>query len=310
MLFYSSRDADSVELIKDFWRCGVVDAPLAQIVARGSLEGLPITWLPGTSGLRYIADPFGLWREDRLHVFAEQFDYRDGVGRIVAIILDRDLRVIDERLALREPWHLSYPYVFEAEGETWMLPEAHASGALHLYRARDFPFGWERAATIALPHMPLDATPVRHDGRWWMFYAPAQPTSARLTTLCAAHAPSLTGEWTSLPDPILVDPRGARPGGTPVMVDEHLHLPLQRCVGSYGTGIRLLRLNALSPDRVAATVTSELDPPADAAPYRAGLHTLSAVGDVTLIDVKRRRFSPAALAAWPARLLRRRAQLA
>lgn len=296
-----------MEIVKDFWRCGVISASMEAVVARGTLEGLPLAWLPGTTGLRYCADPFGLWREDRLHVFVERFDYRDAVGRIDVIVLDRALAVLDVRPVLRAPWHLSYPFVFEAEGETWMLPEAHESGSLQLYRARAFPFEWEPAATIALDAVPLDATPFHHHGRWWLFYAPAVPTGSRLTTLCAAHAPALAGPWSAFAgNPVLADRHGARPGGTPIWIDGAPHLPLQRCTGGYGTAIRMLRFDRLSPEAITATITGEIEPP-PAAPYHRGLHTLSAAGPVTLVDLKRRRFSPLALAAWPGRVLRRRA---
>lgn len=296
-----------MQLVKDFWRCGVVAADAATIARRGSLDALPITWLPGTSRLRYLADPFGIWRDDRLHVFAESFDYRDGTGHIDVIVLDRALTPIDHRTVLREPWHLSYPFVFEAEGETWMMPEAHESGTLQLYRARQFPFAWEPAQEIALGETALDATLVRHHDAWWLFYAPAQPENGRLTTLCAAYAPTLSGPWRRHSrNPILTDSAGARPGGTPITIDGVLHLPLQRCTGSYGSGLRLLRIDGLSPDRIDAALVGDIEPPPSASPYDAGCHTLSAAGPVSLIDVKQMRFSPLALAAWPMRTLRHR----
>jgi hypothetical protein len=296
----------TMQLVKDFWRCGVVAADAASIVQRGSLENLPISWLPGTSGLRYLADPFGLWRDKRLYVFAEGFDYSVGIGHIVVTIFDRSLAVIGQHDVLRAPWHLSYPFVFEADGETWMLPEAHASGTLRLYRATAFPCGWMAAHEIRLDHVPLDATLLRHGDLWWLFYTAAEPVAGRLTTLRAAHAHRLDGSWTSIGQPILIDSDGARPGGTPIMIDGVPHLPLQRCTGSYGSGLRVLRLDRLTPDQVTGVVMRDIAAPTSAAPYHAGFHTLSGAGGVSLIDVKRTRFSPLALAAWPVRTLRSR----
>lgn len=299
-----------MQLVKDFWRCGIVAADATSIVRAGSLDGLAITWLPGTSGLRYRADPFGIWRDGQLYVFAESFDYAEGVGRIDVTTLDAALTVLDHRTVLSEPWHLSYPYVFEAEGETWMLPEASESCGLHLYRATHFPVRWERAIEIRLDHIPLDATLLREDDLWWLFYAPLDPPAGRLSTLCAAYASTLAGPWTAHVDsPVFTDRRGARPGGTPIVIDGVVHLPLQRCTGSYGTGLRLLRLDRLSRDRIAGSIVGEIDPPQIASPYDAGCHTLSAAGPVTLIDVKQMRFSPLALAAWPLRGFRHRRRL-
>ncbi|SFG20302.1 hypothetical protein SAMN05518801_11046 [Novosphingobium sp. CF614] len=256
--------------------------------------------------MRYLADPFGLWREGRLYVFAEHFDYRDAVGCIAVTVFDERLVPVKQAIVLREPWHLSYPFVFEAEGETWLLPEAFESGGLWLYRAAAFPYRWERAHRIALDHVPLDTTPV-HDGeRWWLFYAPAWPETARLTRLCAAYSDRLEGPWTAHPgNPILVDPHGARPGGTPVWHAGVLHLPLQDCRGTYGAALRLLRVDRLTPDEIAATVSMTLRAPPTAAPFVDGCHTLSAAGPVTLIDVKQTRISPRGLLMRPLRDLRR-----
>jgi hypothetical protein len=279
---------------------------MQHVIAQGSLAELPLTWLPGSGNLRYHADPFGIWRDERLHVFTEFFDYRDAVGRIIVTIFDRALKFVEQVDVLREPWHLSYPFVFQAEGETWLLPEAHQSGGLWLYRAVDFPTRWQRVCRIALDGVPLDATPV-HDGtRWWLFYAPAMPEAHRLTHLCAAWADMLEGPWTSHPsNPILVDVNGARPGGTPVWHDGILHLPVQDCRGTYGAALRMVRFDVLTPDQVMTAQTVTIRAPATASPYLDGCHTLSSAGDVTLIDVKRTRFSPRGLAMRPLRDLRR-----
>lgn len=296
-----------MELVKDFWRCGIVAADVRSIARAGTLDHALIRWIPNRSGLHYLADPFGLWRGDQLYVFVESFSYRTGIGHIELVVLDADLTIVDQQVALREPWHLSYPFVFEAEGETWMLPEAHESGSLWLYRATDFPLGWERAGQIVLDHVPLDASLVRHDGLWWLFYAPADPPCGRLTSLCAAYADRLQGPWRPhAANPILIDKEGLRPGGTPIVMDGMVHLPVQRCAGSYGTGLRLLRFDALTAERTATSIVSALCAPAAAAPFTDGCHTLSAAGEVSLIDVKQMRFSAPALAVWPERWLRRR----
>jgi hypothetical protein len=295
-----------MQLKKDIWRCAIVSAPVDQILASGSLEGWPLTWIPGSGNLRYHADPFGLWRDNRLYVFTEFFDYRDAVGRIAVTVYDEYLTRAEQAIVLREPWHLSYPFVFEAQGETWLLPEAFQSDGLWLYRAVAFPHRWERMHRIVLDHVPLDATPF-HDGqRWWIFYAPAYPEEGRLTHLCAAYADRLEGPWISYAaNPLLFDPNGARPGGTPVWYNGVLYLPLQDCRGTYGAALRLLRFDRLSPDGIVAARCGMLQAPLAATPFVEGCHTLSAAGPVTLIDVKQTCFSPQALTMRPLRDLRR-----
>ena len=302
-----------MELVKDIWQVAIVRAPLAEVVARGSLEGLPLVLFPDLGSFRYAADPFGLWRDGRLHVFAETFDYRVAVGRIELFVFDADLRFVERRLVLSEPWHLSYPQVFEAEGETWLLPEAADSGRLTFYRAVDFPTRWEAAFSVTLDAPPIDATPLWHEGRWWLFYTPAGMPAERVSVLHAAYAPRLEGPWTPHPaNPLRTDRTAARPGGTPLVRDGRIVLPVQDSATSYGDAIRLLEVATLTPHAFTATPGARLAAPAAAAPFLRGLHTLSGAGDVTLVDVKRRHLSLTGMTMRPrrevAKLVRRLAR--
>lgn len=275
-------------LRKDIWRPAIVGAPIAEIVARGGIDGLPLHWLPPMGSFRFIADPFGLWRDGRLHVLVEGYDYRTRHGWIEAMILDQDYAVIERRMVLTEPWHLSYPFVFEADGETWMLPEASRSGRLILYRAVEFPWVWERACDLVLDCVPVDATPLFHAGRWWLFYTSADREQDKMTALHVAYADRLTGPWTAHPlNPVRVDAGSARPGGTPVVDGDTIWLPVQDCRQTYGGAIRPLRITTLTPEAFAAEPVGRIAAPAACAPFAEGLHTLSGAGPVTLVDMKR-----------------------
>ena len=279
-------------LRKDIWRPGIIHAPFDAILAAGSIEGFACTWLPPVGSFRFLADPFGLWREGKLHVFVETYDYRDRIGAIEVLTYDADFRLIARADALHEPWHLSYPTIFEAEGETWMLPEAHRSGGLTLYRAVDFPTRWEAARRIELDHVAVDATPLFHDGLWWLFYTSASCKPDKTSALHIAFAERLAGPWTAHPmNPVRVDVTSSRPGGTAQVIGGQVVLPVQDCCFTYGGAIRPLRFTTLTPDRVEAEASAQITAPAGFTPYTEGLHTLSAAGDFTLIDVKRTELS-------------------
>jgi hypothetical protein len=279
-------------LRKDIWRPAIVEAPIAEIVRRGSIAGLPLHWLPPMGSFRFLADPFGLWRDGRLHVFVETYDYRVRVGAIEVLTYDAGFRLIDRQWALREPWHLSYPFVWEAEGETWMLPEAHRSHRLTLYRAVDFPMRWEPACEIPLDHVAVDATPFWHEGLWWLFYTSASNDPDKTAALHLAFAERVTGPWRVHPgNPVRRDPASARPGGTPQMIDGRIMLPVQDCARTYGGAIRPLWFDRLAPDGVAIQAGPAIAGQDELAPFHEGLHTLAAAGAVTLIDAKRTELS-------------------
>jgi hypothetical protein len=291
---------------KDIWRIGVVEAPADQL-ATGGLADCAVRWVAGGRAFSFLADPFGLWRAGRLHVFAEAYDYRTRHGVIEHLQFNGGLELETRRTVLQEPWHLSYPFVLEAEGATWMIPEAHRSGALTLYRAADFPGGWEPVVRLPLDTAAIDATPFRHAGLWWLAYAPAGSQAEKQGRLHLAYAERLAGPWTTHPgNPVRRDRASSRPGGTPLLVDGVLHLPVQDCSRTYGGAIRLLRIDELTPDRFHAEAGPPIRPPASAGPFQDGLHTFASCGPVTLIDVKRIDRSPAGLAIEAARRLRRR----
>jgi hypothetical protein len=271
---------------KALWRCGIVHKPMREVLASG-FDHAPVTWFAQEPAYTFLADPFGLWHGDALHVFAEQYDYRSRHGRIERLTFDRQFGLVERRLALREPWHLSYPYVFEGEGATWMLPEAHKSGTLTLYRAHGVLEDWRPECEIKVDCVPVDATILRHRGRWWLFYAPATSRAAKIGELRVAWADRRCGPWHPHRDnPVRRDPGSSRPGGTPMIIDDAVVLPTQDCHATYGGAVVPLWITRLDTDAFTADAASALERPNGAPIGCAGMHTISECGPVTLVDVK------------------------
>lgn len=289
----------------DIWRTGVIRAPIEQVLCHG-LAHAEIGWLPEQPSFTFLADPFGWWVDGRLEIFVEAYDYRTRRGVIDVCTLDAGLTLVDRRRALTEPWHLSYPFVFEADGAQFMLPEAFRSGALTLYRRDGAADRWRAEARIALDVTPIDATPCFHAGRWWLFYAPDGTKHERISRLHVAWATRLQGPWTPHPrNPVRIDVASARPGGTPIVIGGRLMLPVQDCSRTYGGAIRPLWITRLDEHGFAAEPGEPIVAPSAAAPYVEGLHTLSACGPVTLVDVKRIDRSLGGLAIDTGRFIRR-----
>jgi len=273
---------------KDIWRCGILARPLEHVLAAGAMDG-PVTWLAEEPSFQFLADPFGLHDEEgRLHLFVEQYDYRSRHGTIEKLLFDEHMQLVDRSLCLSEPWHLSYPQVFAADGAVWMLPEAHRSGTLTLYRDHGGLLDWRPECRIALDCVPVDATILRRDGRWYLFYSPATTRTTKLAHLHVAWADRLCGRWIPHPaNPVRIDPRSSRPGGTAVTLGDRIMLPVQDCTTTYGGALRPLWINRLDEQRFEAEAGDALTPPAEVGDYSQGMHSLTACGDITLFDVKR-----------------------
>ncbi|XJJ71539.1 formyl transferase [Novosphingobium sp. BL-8A] len=271
---------------KDIWHCGIVQRPI-ECVLTGDYGAQDIVWLPPEPKFTFLADPFGYDDGSHLHIFAEQYDYRTRHGVIERLTLDREHRLVDRRQVLREPWHLSYPQVFQGEGAVWMLPEAHRSGGLTLYRGDAMLERWAPECQIELDCVPVDASILHHDGLWWLFYSSAESRASKVETLHVAWSERLAGPWTPHPaNPVRLDRRSSRPGGTPVVIDGRIMLPMQDCSATYGGAIRPLWVTRLDVEGFTAQAGGPLAFPAGSPRRCEGMHTLSACGAVTLFDVK------------------------
>lgn len=282
----------------ELWHVGLVRKPIAafltpDVLAQGKGD---ITWLPMPGSYRFLADPFPVATSDGLTLFVEAYDYRTRRGEIHYYTYDHETRLRTHGLALATPFHLSYPQIIRDNDSVYMLPEAHKSGALTLYRAERFPDIWTPVAQL-LNQPAIDATVVQHQGRWWMFYALPGAAGRAMRQLHIAYADALTGPWYGhAGNPVREGFESSRPGGNAFLHNGALYLPMQDCVGGYGRGIHILHINQLTPEAFSAERVITLSGMGLLPEYDDGLHTLSGDGDVTAIDVKRMYNSP--MNAW------------
>jgi hypothetical protein len=189
---------------------------------------------------------------------------------------------------------MSYPFLLRHGGDVYCIPETGQAREIAHYRARHCPDDWERAATLIADFPAIDSTVFQHDGRWWLFCTDGE--SGPQTTLHAWHAAHLLGPWTPhAQNPLKTDARTARPAGTPFEHRGQLYRPAQDCTHGYGGAVVINRVLRLTPTEFAEAAAARVEPDPQG-PYPEGLHTVSAAGDVTLVDGKRSGFHRAALA--------------
>jgi hypothetical protein len=97
-------------------------------------------------------------------------------------------------------------------------------------------------------------------------------------------AGGLTGEWQLHPaSPISADVREARNAGAILRREGRLFRPTQNCGPSYGYGLNLQEIVALTPDRYEERRHCFVGP--GALPFPAfGVHTYNTAGDLETID--------------------------
>lgn len=197
----------------------------------------------------FVADPFLFRKNGSTWLFFEGLYRNRGCrGRnkgVIACLKQADGAWQDIGIVLEEPWHLSYPQIFEVDGRTYMIPESGQSGAVSLYESMDFPRGWVKRGDLIVGNCNyVDASLVREGNDFYLVVTPAEaPQRPELWM-----AESLMGPWTKHPQSEAVSPSLAlrRNGGAFLREDGGLFRIAQDCEGGYGR--RLFRVPVLRLD--------------------------------------------------------------
>jgi hypothetical protein len=224
--------------VPDVWSIAIYrgTSPLTLSGTGVVITGSDVTEVDAAS----VADPFLVRRDSRWFLFFEVIPRANHRGGVIAVAESED--AVHWRyggVVLREPFHLSYPHVFEWEREMYMTPES--AFGIRLYRATDFPRSWAYVADL-LTIAGADPTLFRFGGHWWLFVY-VGPDTLRLFL-----SDSLMGPYREHPSsPIVADDTRARPAGRIII---HEGLPIRFAqVGrpAYGTAVRTFRITELTP---------------------------------------------------------------
>jgi hypothetical protein len=235
------------------------------------------------NGRCYYADPFLVTRGGRNYLFVEAYIHAERKGLIAVAEVVGDRLVSAPVTVLNRPYHLSYPFVFEADGETFMIPETGANRTVELYRATEFPLKWELVQVLMKDAVYSDATPLFHQGRWWLFVTVDAFGSATQDELSIFYSDAISGPW--LPhaaNPVKSDSRQSRSAGRIIRHDERLFRPAQDCDRNYGAGLVWLEITELTPTRYSERKVMSWDARADLGAI--GLHSFDQLGDLQAID--------------------------
>lgn len=239
----------------------------------------------------FWADPFPLKVDGRYYIFFEDYVYDLGRAHISVVEVDENGIVAGPTEVLKLDCHLSYPFVFEWQGDFYMIPESGERNAVELYRAVSFPFEWQPEKVLLEINSPLDATVIEVEKTWWMFVnVQEQGVAVNWDELHLYYADSLFGPWKPhARNPIVSDVRSARPAGRLFWSNDVLYRPGQDSSLRYGYATTINKITELSAVSYNEVEVVKILPDWD--DNIAGVHTLNFVDDLTVIDclAKRRR---------------------
>jgi hypothetical protein len=252
------------------------------VIDSGAIDGAPWRLMPDRH-MGFAADPFPIEWRGRLGVFFERLDYQSNIGEIWYQAFNDTGPTGEPVPVIREPWHLSYPFLIEENGDLYMIPEASMTRGVTLYRCIAFPDRWEPVARLLDNVEAADATVFRHGGRYWMTSVVRNGVGGYSDTLAIHHAPGLFGPWEPhARNPVVVDARFARPAGAVIATPHGLFRPVQDCSRGYGKALAIMRIDRLDPENFAQTCVSYMSPGRTWPGAR--LHTINRSGRLECID--------------------------
>ncbi len=246
------------------------------------LAGGPFRLLRPPRGYFY-ADPFLFVHQGRHLIFFEDYEYASKRAAISWIELDGQGSPSKPRVAISTDYHLSYPYVFEHDGQIYMIPETRASRRIELWRAAAFPDRWEFDRVLLDNIRAVDATWLHYQDQYWLFAGVAVDGGMASSELHVFSSAKPLGPWQPhRGNPVVTSIEGARPAGKLFLHNGRLIRPGQDCAKIYGHRVNLYHVEQLDDHCYRETQVGVIQP--DWLPNNIGTHTYNSTNDYETID--------------------------
>ena len=271
------------------WNIGFVERSINDILLSDDNE-VKVNWVKHSYKDRFFADPFILSADDKIiKVLVEDFPYYDKRGMISLLTIDRKTyELIDKKVVLKQPFHMSYPFIMKKNGEVWVAPEASMSGKLYRYFINPST-GMLDNQTILLDEPVLDSTIIEYNGKYWLFCTKKGIASNKDLFIYYSGKPE--GPWSSHKrNPVVSDAAMARPAGNMVIIDNVIYRVVQKCDLSYGEAINVTRIEKLSEEEFSEVFIKEIRAQKDK--YSNGFHTINGMENICVVDGIKKDFAP------------------
>jgi hypothetical protein len=234
---------------------------------------------------RFWADPHVFFRDDTYYIFFEEYLFAKKTGHISLIEMQQSGKYSEPVKVLEEPFHLSYPQIFEHNGTLFMIPETQSAHRINLYECTGFPTEWKHKKTLIDSVDAVDSTILFHNNTWWLFTNIAQPEgTTEFKELFLYYSDNLLSDnWNSHPlNPVMSDVRRARSGGKILKENDKLYRPSQWSIGGYGYGIKFNEIVTLTENDYQEREIGFIEPLWDR--KLKGVHTFCHEERLTMID--------------------------
>jgi hypothetical protein len=203
----------------------------------------PFLALPNNSVT--IADPFLFVHGDTLFLFYEEqisFNKR-GVIRMRSTT---DLNSWSKPVTvLEEPFHLSFPHVFEDKGRVFMIPESCIDQSIRLYEGKGDFKEWKFNKILLSGEKFVDSVLFKNSNQYFLFVTIQLQDKSYIQDLYVSD--SLFGEWKKhRASPIATGKVNGRNGGNIIEFDNNMYRVSQNCSVLYGSQLDVYKIEILN----------------------------------------------------------------
>ena len=231
----------------------------------------------------WYADPMLIEKDDKIFLFVEVFDNKTGLGCIGYSVLQNDV-FTTPKIIIRESFHMSYPYVFEINGQIYMMPETSGDRCIQLYKSVDFPEKWEKCRVIANINNAVDSV---------LLYDKYIVTSLLIDNFNKTTKLAIIDFKTGLTlNDDFEESQQTRGAGRIFNINGHLIRPAQDCSGGiYGKGLVFYEIIDDGANYIENEYFRFL--PSNILGQKvAGVHTYATLNGYEVIDCNRKKFNP------------------
>jgi len=241
---------------------------------------------------KFWADPFVLYKDEKYHIFLEEFENSKNKGHLSVIIIDKNGNHNDPVKFLERDYHLSYPSIFEFQNTFYLIHGTihNSKSFVEIFKCEDFPLKWNYLHNLICDIPLVDTTMFFYDKKWWLFACKAENngTSQSNELMLFYSDNPLSKNWISHPlNPIVLDIRNARPAGKIFKMNNKIIRPAQNCHQVYGNGFSFNEIIKLNENEYEEKQLESFKPHWN--DDLIGLHTFNFDHGCTVIDTRRKR---------------------
>ena len=233
----------------------------------------------------FLADPFVIKKENEHYCFVEDYDFAKGKGSISLYAINKNNVAKRYPDIIVEPFHMSYPYVFEFNSKYYLVPETSTNKDIRLYEAVEFPFKWKFYKKIFEDIDAADTTIFEYNKIWWLF-TNIDPLNSgdHCSELSIFYSENpLSDCWVPHPkNPVICNSETARMGGIIIERNNIYRVSQKQGFSQYGKSSNINKIIILSKTEYLEELQIIIKPNF----YKNihGTHHLNSDGELTVYD--------------------------